>query len=502
MKKTRPSVCLAALVAVAFSSGRARAEAIEVTPGGADADNIAKIEAAAAGDEVVVAPGTYRFRLYLAGQGTAGAPIVIRARDPGDRPIWNLSGAAIETFPGSHAGADAGSGIWVVSGSYYEISGISFQGGSDGAGKGGGVCLLSSGNVVLRDCAFEGNDNGITGSGADIRIEFCELGDNGFAGSEQGSHDLVASGDRIAVRYSYLHDAADGAGLVLRANEAVVEHNWIARSWASLVEIRPCATAPCRSEQKLLMRGNVLLGGSASGDAPVVLMAGDAAGDAVSLRLHAVANTVIGPGGGVAFVGLANTAATSGMLAAALDNNAVMGVARVFSCDDPLQSNWSADGTHNWVSEGVAGLEDLAATSTGADPMFRDLAGRDLVPLTESPLVGAAEAGVTDAPTKEYYRDEVVGMRWRWRTTARDVGAFESTTASAPVGPYDEPPPPPDGGVGDGDASAAQDAGDSGLIEQTLETSACSCRAPGAPEPRPGAGLIEVMARLLLVPCS
>ncbi len=64
------------------AAGSARAAVILVSPNDPAAVNIAKMEGAGAGDEVVVAPGTYRFRLYLEAHGTAAQPIVIRAADP------------------------------------------------------------------------------------------------------------------------------------------------------------------------------------------------------------------------------------------------------------------------------------------------------------------------------------------------------------------------------------------------------------------------------------
>jgi len=70
----------------------ARAAVIDVVPTDSAQTNIAKIERAAPGDEVVVHPGTYKFRLYLAGRGSAAQPIVIRAADIGDRPVWDLAG--------------------------------------------------------------------------------------------------------------------------------------------------------------------------------------------------------------------------------------------------------------------------------------------------------------------------------------------------------------------------------------------------------------------------
>ncbi|HEX4514877.1 MAG TPA: hypothetical protein VH054_15130, partial [Polyangiaceae bacterium] len=47
----------------------------------APTDDYKKIEAAQPGDEVVIAPGTYDFRVYLTQQAPANNPIVIRAQD-------------------------------------------------------------------------------------------------------------------------------------------------------------------------------------------------------------------------------------------------------------------------------------------------------------------------------------------------------------------------------------------------------------------------------------
>ena len=61
---------LAAVMALAFS---ARATVINIVPG----DSFAKIEAARTGDEVVVAPGTYNFRVHFSADGTTNQPMYV-----------------------------------------------------------------------------------------------------------------------------------------------------------------------------------------------------------------------------------------------------------------------------------------------------------------------------------------------------------------------------------------------------------------------------------------
>lgn len=65
----------------------AHGETIVVTP----LDSYDLIEGALPGDEVVIAPGTYGFRVHLTQAAPAEAPIVIRAMDPGQPPVWDLS---------------------------------------------------------------------------------------------------------------------------------------------------------------------------------------------------------------------------------------------------------------------------------------------------------------------------------------------------------------------------------------------------------------------------
>jgi len=65
LAKHSGSVVLACAL-VSFASA-ARGATIEVTP----ADSFAKIEAAKPGDEVIIDPGTYKFRVYLQAKGTA-----------------------------------------------------------------------------------------------------------------------------------------------------------------------------------------------------------------------------------------------------------------------------------------------------------------------------------------------------------------------------------------------------------------------------------------------
>jgi hypothetical protein len=435
------SIFVSALVLALAAA--AHAAVIDVSPSDSDEVNMDKIEGAAPGDEVVVAPGTYRFRLYLEGAGTADQPIVIRAADPADRPVWDFEGGVVESWPGSYTGGDSGRSMWQVTGSYYFISGIVFRNGTDGgSGDSGGLRFKSSDHVTLHDCLFQLNDNGIQGSGTETLVEFCEFDRNGLPGSSEASHNLYIHGGSITVRYCYIHDAQRAQNLHIRAFRSVFEYNWIARPMSYMGDMMPCTMDPCESDQTMLLRGNVFLRGSELNDGQVFVMYNDQGSAGTSFSLTMIDNTVIGNGDGAALVHFANEDPSLNLMqTAVLSNNVIYDVADVFRIDDPGLSNWSAGGRNNWLSEGTGGTEALEGTVTGTDPGLADLSALNLVPTPTSPLIGAADTTISDLPDKEYYRDETLAMHWRARLSVNDIGAFESTTTGTAVGPYDETPP-------------------------------------------------------------
>jgi hypothetical protein len=85
-----------------------------------------------------------------------------------------------------------------------------------------------------------------------------------------------------------------------------------------------------------------------------------------------------------------------------------------------------------------ASAAGLSASSAGADPGFTNAEGKNFTLAAGSGAMGKA-ATAPDQPDSEYYRDEQVARRSRTRASAKDLGAFESTTTSVPTGPYGAP---------------------------------------------------------------
>src|SRR5438445_7522 len=128
-------------------------------------DNFTTIEGANPGDEVVIAPGTYAFRVYLIKQATPTNPIAIHAQYPTNPPVWDFGTNLVENAPGSYTAGDRGRGGWQFSGAQnYSISGIVFRHCRTASYNSAGIRYYNgTTNLCVKDCVFTLNDNGLTG---------------------------------------------------------------------------------------------------------------------------------------------------------------------------------------------------------------------------------------------------------------------------------------------------------------------------------------------------
>jgi MYXO-CTERM domain-containing protein len=453
-----------------LGSGTAAAATINVGPG----DSFDKIEGAAPGDEVVIAPGTYGFRVYLTQAAPVDQPILIRAQDPANPPVWDLGAGLVEDAPGSYTAGDRGRGCWQLSGATnIQISGLVITGCHNAGANSAGIRYYNgSSGIVLRDIVFRDNDNGLTGGTSDsaVTVEFCEFDRNGtlLAPSSAPSHNIYIYGGTFTLRYSYAHDPIQGQNFHIRARQAVLEYNWLARakSYAGDLMTDDDYGGTGSFTQSMTLRGNVIVQGTTqSNTSQIVAVFNDAGAAGLTLNLTLLYNTFVGPSGGrAALVHLSNADGTT--MSAELDDNLVVGAARATLVEQSPAGQVS--GTHNWLATGTDGT-GLTASVVGADPMFKNGAGGDFTLAAGSSAIGAAMATAAGAPDREYYRDETVTRMYRARAAANDIGAFESTSTAAPVGPYGPPSPTSDGGS---DAAGPVKTGDG-----------CSCQttnqAPG-----------------------
>ena len=459
----RLACAVATLVLVVLASASTRATTINVAPG----DTYAKIEGAKPGDEVVIAPGTYGFRVYLTQQAPADKPIVIRAADPANPPVWDLSAGYVENAPGSYTAGDRGRGCWQLSGATnIQISGLVITGchGADADSAGLRYYEGTSG-ILLSNVVFRGNDNGLTGGSqaSQITVEFCEFDANGtlLASSSSPSHNIYVYGGNFTLRYSFVHDPVQAQNFHIRAQESVIEYNWFARaaSYAGDLMTDDDYDGSGTFTQNMIFRGNVIVQGTTqSNSSQIIAVYNDARAAGLTLNVTLLHNTFVGPTGGrAALVHLSNADGTT--MNAELENNIIVGTSAATHVE--MTSVGKVTGTHNWLPTG-ADATGLAVTVFGANPGFTNAAQDDFTLASGSPAVGAAMALPTGAPDHEYFRDETVTRMYRLRATAHDLGAFESTTTGGGVGPSGGVTVGPDGGAATGTGGATGYGGANG----------------------------------------
>ncbi len=453
---------------VVFTSVPAFAAVIQVSP--ADGNTAyTKIEGAVAGDEVVIAPGTYKFRVYLQAQGQSNNPIFIHAQDPANPPVWDLSGMLVDNAPGSYTAGDKARGCWQVSGgTNYHIDGIVFENCHAASYDSAGMRYYNgTTGLLVTNCLFQGNDNGLTGGteGSDITVEYSEFASNGNTNASASSptHNIYIYGGTFAIRYSYLHDPLQAQNLHCRAVDSTIEYNWFDRAKSYVGDLMTSddyANSPVGSlTQTMTLRGNVIIETSAQANTSQIwaMYNDEASGSPVTFAVKALYNTVIGAGGHAAFLHLSNADGTT--MSAEVDDNIVSGTSQPILVEDAAHATLT--GKNNWFQTGASGTTGLTGSVLGTAPGFNGAATQDFTLAAGSACIGAANTGVGGLPTDEYYENETLTRMYRARATAMDLGAFEHTTTGPGIGPYGAGV---DGGVvGAGDAGGAG-AGEGGVV--------------------------------------
>ncbi len=446
--------CAPAALGMAFllSAQPGTASIINLTP--ADGTNgYTKIEAAQAGDEVLIAPGTYAFRVHLTGKGSATNPIYIQAQDPNNKPVWDLSATLVENAPGSYTAGDRGRGGWQVDGGTgYHISGIVFTDCHTADDNSAGLRYYNGAtNLLLKDCIFRNNDNGLTGGSqnSEATVEFCEFATNGNLAASSPTHNMYIYGGTFTLRYCYVHDSLQSQNFHVRAQNSTLEYNWFARAASYegdlMVDVDFSGNGPFT--QTMLLRGNVFVQNPNPGNhSQVLVIFNDTGLPNENMSMQVINNTYIGNGipgngGGAAFVHIANAGLTNGtFMSAQVANNVISGTTQPTLLDS--STNATLTGGNNWLATGV-NPGPLTNTVFSTSPGFNNPATNNFTLAVNSAAIGRAAQLVPGLlPVKEYYRDQIVAREYRIRNSAKDIGAFESTTAGSGIGPYDAPPAP------------------------------------------------------------
>jgi hypothetical protein len=414
-------------------------------------DNYTKIESANAGDEVVIAPGAYAFRVYLTKQAPATNPIVIRAQDPANPPVWDFGGTLVENAPGSYGAGDRGRGGWQFSGARnYRLSGIVLRRCRTASFNSAGIRYYNgTTNLYIKDCVFHLNDNGLTGGtqNSEATVEFCEFNANGNTNASLSSptHNIYVYGGDLAIRYCYVHDPVQGQNFHIRCRNATLEYNWFARanSYEGDLMTDDDFSGAGPFSQTLTLRGNVIVQKTSPlNNSQVVAMYNDAGLANLTLNVRALYNTFVGNGGTAAFIHVSNADGTQ--MNAELSDNIISGTTRPALIEDSAAA--SVTGVNNWIKTnavvGTSTSGNLTGSVRSASPGFRNAATGDYTLATNSVCIGTANASVFGLPGREYFFNETTNRQWRVRNAARDIGAFESTSTNPPIGPYSAEPRP------------------------------------------------------------
>jgi hypothetical protein len=442
-----------ALLLVVFSATRlASAIVINVTP--ADGTNgYTKIEAAKPGDQVIIAPGTYTFRVHLTAKGSVSQPIYIQAQDPTNKPVWDLSATLVENAPGSYGASDRGRGGWQVDGGTgYHISGIVFTGCHTASDNSAGLRYYNGAtNLLLRDCQFFNNDNGLTGGSQNSQatVEFCEFATNGNLAASSPTHNMYIYGGTFTLRYCYVHDSLQAQNFHVRARNATLEYNWFARaaSYEGDLMVDDDFSGSGPFTQAMLLRGNVFLQNSNPGNhSQVLVIFNDTGLTNENMSMQVINNTYVGNGipgngGGAAFVHLSNANDTNNtFMSAQVANNIIFGTTQPTLVEDA--GHGTITGGNNWLATGV-NPGPLTNSVFSSSPGFANAAANNYTLVPGSAAIGHGALLVPGlAPVKEYYRDQTLTREYRIRASANDLGAFESSTTGPGIGPYDTPPAP------------------------------------------------------------
>ena len=410
-------------------------------------DNYTKIEGAKAGDTVLIAPGTYNFRVYLTGHGQVTNPIVIQALDPSNRPVWDFGATLVENSPGSYTAGDRGRGGWQLSGAQnYTISGIIFRHARTSSFNSAGIRYYNTTtNLYIKNCLFEFNDDGLTGGtqNSQATVEFCEFNSNGNLGASSGSptHNLYIYGGYLTLRYCYVHDAIQAQNFHIRCRDSTIEYNWFARATNYEGDLMSdddfFGAGPGPWTQSMVFRGNVLIQNTLPGNhSQIIAMYNDESITNLTLNLRAIYNTFIGANTNGAFVHVSNADGTQ--MKAEISDNIIYGTKTAVLIETTNAA--TVTGMNNWMQTNAA-AGPLTNSVRTASPGFRNLAAKDYTLTNGSPCIGAA-ALLYGLPGREYYQNETNSHQWRIRAGAHDTGAFESTSTANPVGPNDPVPLP------------------------------------------------------------
>jgi hypothetical protein len=471
----------------------AYAETYEVGPGKAYPD-LSPLQTILEPGDVVWVEGdaVYPGGLEFEGAGTADNPILIKGiRKNGIRPTI-AGGQKTVNLHANHIVFES-----------FEVTG------------GSSSCIVHQGNDVtirdtyVHDCPAHGILGTDYGSGSLLLdyVEVAECGQGDYKHSVYiATDELAYPGSVFRMQHSFIHDTNGGHSVKSRSERNEIYYNWIEGAMyheLDLVGPEEYDTPVAREDSDIV--GNVLRQTKVS--ASIARLGGDGTGETWG-RYRFVNNTMIVDHDTRYVIRLQD-----GVDSLELHNNVVVGGGP----DTDLWADYMGvadiSGTKNWIDAQIGIPSDIVGAIVGTDPGFVSLAGLDLRPSANSPLLDLSSAAPTSGAHPFVSPETVVAFEPAMHFiselgdapprpvvgVAADLGALEfGVQAPSPPGEGAGVGGSGAGGSGNGNGGSGHAGGDLGSDDDggRGETSApWACQA----SPRPASGGPGGAALILLV---
>ncbi len=209
----------------------------KVTPDMSAEKAIEIIESAAAGDVVLIEPGTYQFRVYLKNDG-----VTIKGADPDNRPVFDYAGKDVPQWPGSNSGR-LKNWAWQIQANDVTIENLIISNAridSMANRASAGIFLgpetifkeptpvdtIPTG-ITLRNIKIYGCEEGLQGTAEGTLVEGCEIYDNGTLITTRGRHNIYLQGGSAIFRFCKIYEPTNGANFNVRTHDLRIEYSEI-----------------------------------------------------------------------------------------------------------------------------------------------------------------------------------------------------------------------------------------------------------------------------------
>ena len=340
----------------------------------------------------------------------------------GDVATWSKSNLTVLAVGGGRAqlrangAAEAGKGIWVVSGANITLDGFEFSGAAVPDRNGAGIRAQGAGTLVVRNCYFHDNENGILG-GADSLVVESSIFDHNGNGDGHTHNMYIDHGGSFTLRWSFSHRAVVGHNVKSRALRNYILYDRILDESDGTGSYSVDLPQGGRS----YLVGNFIEQGPQSGNPAIVAYAAESASNG-ALELYVTYNTLVNDrtGGGTFLQLRSGTTATS-------TGNIFYGPG----------TTWSGGSS-------VAASRNHVAPALDNEPRFADPRAYDYRLTSTSPRgasgivdagadPGFAPGGFDLEPHFQYVYE--AGNQTRAPLGSLDLGAFELGTPPSGAGP-------------------------------------------------------------------